>query len=411
MENVLTGATLIDGNGGQPIANAAVYVKNERIAWAGSAADLPPEAQDAEQIDISGKWLLPGLIDAHIHICYNGSESVFALLEKHRDELVLEAVDICKRTLSHGVTTVRDVGGEQFIEMSLRKAIDRGFIDGPRMKLSGRVISMTGGHAHFIAREADGPDEMRKAAREQIKAGADLVKLMATGGTATPGQDIHASQLTVEEISAVTEVAHMMGRKVAAHCHGTGGIRNCMLGGVDTIEHGTYLDEETADMMVENGAALVLTLGAGNPDLESYPLSPVQQADAERRKPMIEAGIKQIRGTIALARSKGIFLGIGTDAGGNPLAPHNFSMARELELLVDNDLTAMEAISIGTRNNAEILDMGGDIGTVEAGKYADLLVLNADPLVDIRNLREIYAVVKGGKRYSVTPMRSGGGHV
>ncbi len=396
MEYVLTGATLIDGNGGQPIANAAVHVKGERIAWAGSAADLPPAAQNVEQIDVSGKWLMPGLIDAHIHICYNGSESVFALLEKHRDELVLEAVDICKRTLSHGVTTIRDVGGEQFIEMSLRNAINRGFIDGPRMKLSGRVISMTGGHAHFIAREADGPDEMRKAAREQIKAGADLVKLMATGGTATPGQDIHASQLTVAEISAVTEVAHMMGRKVAAHCHGTGGIRNCMLGGVDTIEHGTYLDEETADMMVENGAALVLTLGAGNPDLESYPLSPVQQADAERRKPMIEAGIKQIRGTIALARSKGIFLGIGTDAGGNPLAPHNFSMARELELLVDNDLTALEAISIGTRNNAEILDMGADIGTVEAGKYADLLVLNSDPLVDIRNLRDIYAVAKGG---------------
>ena len=133
MEYVLTGATLIDGNGGQPIANAAVHVKGERIAWAGSAADLPPAAQNVEQIDVSGKWLMPGLIDAHIHICYNGSESVFALLEKHRDELVLEAVDICKRTLSHGVTTIRDVGGEQFIEMSLRNAINRGFIDGPRM--------------------------------------------------------------------------------------------------------------------------------------------------------------------------------------------------------------------------------------------------------------------------------------
>ncbi|MCY3781891.1 MAG: amidohydrolase family protein [Chloroflexi bacterium] len=398
MEFVLTGATLIDGNGGQPVANAAVYVKGERIAWAGPAADLPAAAKEAKQYDVSGKWLMPGLIDAHIHICYNGSESVFALLEKHRDDLVLEAVDICQRTLSHGVTAIRDVGGEQFIEMSLRSAINRGFIEGPRMKLSGRVISMTGGHAHFIAREADGPDEMRKAAREQIKAGADLVKLMATGGTATPGQDIHASQLTVEEISAVTEVAHMMGRTVAAHCHGTGGIRNCMLGGVDTIEHGTYLDEETADMMVENGASLVLTLGAGNPDLESYPLSPVQQADAERRKPMIEQGVKQIRKTIALARAKGIFLGIGTDAGGNPLAPHNFSMARELELLVENDLTALEAITIGTRNNAQILRWEDAIGTVEAGKYADLLLLDADPLVDIRNLRQIAAVFKGGEK-------------
>ncbi len=398
MKFVLTGATLIDGNGGEPLTNAAVYVEGERIAWVGSAADLPAAAQDCEQIDVSGKWLLPGLIDAHIHICYNGEESVFALLEKHRDELVLEAVDICKRVLSQGVTTVRDVGGEQYIEMALRKAITAGFIQGPRMKLSGRVISMTGGHAHFIAREADGPDEMRKAAREQIKAGADIVKLMATGGSATPGQDIHASQLTVEEISAVTEVAHMMGRTVAAHCHGTGGIRNCMLGGVDSIEHGTYLDEETADMMVANGAELVLTVGVGNPDLESYPLSPVQKADAERRKPMIEQGVKQIRQTIALARAKGIFLGCGTDAGGNPLAPHRFSMARELELLVENDLTAMEAICIGTRNNAKVLRWDDEIGTVEAGKYADLLLLNGDPLVNISNLRDIAAVYKGGAR-------------
>ena len=395
---VLTGATLIDGNGGAALANAAAHIKGDRIAWVGSADDLPADAQNAKRIDVSGKWLMPGLIDAHIHICYNGSESVFALLEKHRDDLVLEAVDICKRVLSHGTTTVRDVGGEKYIEMSLRNAIDRGFIVGPRMKVSGRVISMTGGHAHFIAREADGPDEMRKAAREQIKAGADLVKLMATGGSATPGQDIHASQLTVDEIKAVTEVAHMMGRTVAAHCHGTGGIRNCMLGGVDSIEHGTYLDEETADMMVENGATLVLTIGVGNPDLESYPLSPVQKADAERRKPMIEQGVTQIRKTIALARSKGVFLGVGTDAGGNPLAPHNFSMIRELELLVENDLTAMDALVIATRNNAKILGWEDEIGTVEAGKYADLLLIDDDPLVNISNMRKISAVYKGGKK-------------
>ena len=398
MALVLTGATLIDGNGGASLPNAAVHVEGERIAWVGSADDLPTAARDVDQIDVSGKWLMPGLIDAHIHICYNGVESTFALLEKHRDDLLLEAVEICERTLQQGVTTIRDVGGEQYIEMSLRNAISCGFIRGPRMKLSGRVISMTGGHAHFIAREADGPHEMRKAAREQIKAGADLVKLMATGGSATPGQDIHASQLTVEEISAVTEVAHMMGRPVAAHCHGTGGIRNCMLGGVDTIEHGTYLDDETADMMAANGAALVLTLGVCNPDLESYPLSPVQLADAERRRPMIEQGVQQIRKTIALARSKGVFLGCGTDAGGNPLAPHQFAMARELELLVENDLTALEAITIGTRNNAEILRWDDEIGTVAAGKYADLLLLNADPLVDIRNLRDIAAVYKGGEK-------------
>ena len=398
MEYVLAGATLIDGLGGAAAANAAVHVKDGRIAWVGRADDLPRAAQNADPVDLSGKWLLPGLIDAHIHVCYNGAESVFALLERPRDALVLEAVDIVRRILSHGTTTVRDIGGEKYIEMSLRNAIEAGFIQGPRMKTSGRVISMTGGHAHFIAREADGPDEVRKAAREQIKAGADTVKLMATGGSATPGQDIMASQFTVDEIKAAVETAHMMGRTVAAHCHGTGGIKNCLLAGVDSIEHGTYLDEETADMMVENDASLVLTLGVGNPDLESYPLSPVQKADAERRRPMIEKGVKQIRETIALARAKGVFLGSGSDAGGNPLAPHHYSMARELELLVENGIAEMEAIGIVTMNNAKILRWENDIGSIEPGKLADLLVIDGDPLVDIRNVRKVAAVYKGGEK-------------
>lgn len=398
MELVLAGAVLIDGLGGEPLENAAVYVQDERIAWVGQMDNLPAAAQNAAWADLSGKWLLPGLIDAHIHVCYNGAESVFALLERPRDALVLEAVDIVRRILSHGTTTVRDIGGEKYIEMSLRSAIQAGFIQGPRMKTSGRVISMTGGHAHFIAREADGPDEVRKAAREQIKAGADTVKLMATGGSATPGQDIMASQFTVAEIKAAVETAHMMGRTVAAHCHGTGGIKNCILAGVDSIEHGTYLDEETADMMVANGAALVLTLGVGNPDLESYPLSPVQQADAERRRPMIEKGIGQIRKTIALARSKGVFLGSGSDAGGNPLAPHHYSMARELELLVANGIPPMEAIGIVTLNNAKILRWEDEIGSIEPGKFADLLVIDGDPLADIRQVRQVAAVYKGGKK-------------
>lgn len=398
MESVLVGATLIDGTGADPITNAAVHVKDGKIAWVGSADSLPESAKNAAHKDISGKWLLPGLIDAHIHVCYNGFESIFTLLERSRDDLVLEAVHTVKTILSHGTTTVRDIGGEKYIEMSLRKAINAGHIPGPRMKTSGKVIAMTGGHAHFIAREADGPEEVRKAAREQIKAGADTVKLMATGGSATPGQDIMASQFTVEEMAAAVDAAHSMGRTVAAHCHGTGGIKNCMLAGVDSIEHGTYLDEETADMMVANGAILVLTLGVGDPDLERYPLSPVQRGDAERRKPMIEQGVKQIRKTIDLARSKGIFLGIGTDAGGNPLAPHYYSMARELELLVGNGVSEMEAITIGTSNNAKVLKWEHEIGTVEVNKFADLLVIDGDPLADITNLRNVVAVYKGGEK-------------
>lgn len=397
MEFVLVGGTLLDGTGADPVENAAVHVKDGKIAWVGTSSDMPAAAKNAPQQDIAGKWLLPGLIDAHVHVCYNGEESVFVLLEHDRDDLILEAVEIVGRILSHGTTTVRDIGGENYIEMSLRKAINAGHIKGPRMKTSGRVIAMTGGHAHFIAREADGPDEVRKAAREQIKAGADTIKLMATGGSATPGQDIMASQFTVEEMKAAVDAAHAMGRTVAAHCHGTGGIKNCMLAGVDSIEHGTYLDDETADMMVKNGAELVLTLGVGNPDLESYPLSPVQKADAERRKPMIEKGIVQIRKTIDLAREKGVFLGSGSDAGGNPLAPHHYSMARELELLVENGISEMEAITIVTHNNAKVLRWDDEIGTVEVGKFADLLVIDDNPLADIKNVRKVAAVYKGGE--------------
>ena len=193
MNFVLKGATLIDGSGAEPVASAAVHVKDGRIAWVGTSVDLPPDAQKAEAIDVSGKWLLPGLIDAHIHVCWNGEESVIELIKRDRDTLMLEAVHTLKRLIDSGTTTIRDIGGHYYLEMSLRKAVNAGLIEGPRMKVSGRLISMTGGHAHFIAREADGPDEIRKAAREQIKAGADTIKLMATGGSATPGQDIMAA--------------------------------------------------------------------------------------------------------------------------------------------------------------------------------------------------------------------------
>ncbi|MDQ7027080.1 MAG: amidohydrolase family protein [Anaerolineae bacterium] len=371
MDFVLAGGTLIDGTGRDPVENAAVHIKNGRIEWVGKLSDLPSAAKQAQEKDVSGKWLLPGIIDAHIHVCWNGEESIFELLERDRDMIVLEATAIVKRILEVGTTTVRDIGGHDYVEMALRRAINAGFIPGPRMKTSGKVIAMTGGHAHFIAREADGPEEVRKAAREQIKAGADTVKLMATGGSATPGQDIHASQLTLEEMAAAVQAAHSMGRTVAAHAHGKGGIKNGLLAGLDSIEHGTYLDEETADLMLERGAALVMTLAVANPDL-SGELSPTQKADVERRKPNFAKAQENGRNLIALAREKGIFIGCGTDAGGNPLAVHRFSMAREIQLMVEYGMPPLEALKIATCNNARVLRWENEIGSVETGKYADI---------------------------------------
>jgi imidazolonepropionase-like amidohydrolase len=214
MSILIPDCTIIDGTGREPIERAGLFVKDDRIAWAGPMSDLPSEARDAETVD-GGGFLVPGLIDAHVHVCWNGRESVLELIKKERDDLLLEAVSTLRHILASGTTTVRDIGGHKYMEVSLRRAIEAGWIPGPRMRTSGRLICMTGGHGHFAAREADGPNELRKAAREQIKAGADTVKLMATGGAATPGQDVQASQLTLEEMVAAVEAAHAMGRTVA----------------------------------------------------------------------------------------------------------------------------------------------------------------------------------------------------
>lgn len=392
---LIDNATIIDGTGAGAQPKTSLLIDGDRIAWVGPA-DAVDRSQPIEQtVDAGSKYVIPGLIDAHVHVCWNGRESIMDLLNRDRDALLLEAVTTLRSILASGTTAVRDIGGQDYMEMSLRRAVDAGHIAGPRMRTSGKLIAMTGGHGHFAAREADGPEELRKAAREQIKAGADNIKLMATGGVATPGQDVQAGQLTVEEIAAAVEAAHAMGRTAASHCHGTLGIKNSLLAGMDSIEHGSYLDEETADMMVERGVALVLTLGVADPDLDNLPAT--ARAEAERMQEPLETLRARMRETVTLAREKGVFIGSGSDAGGNPLAPHDFSMARELEELVDHGFSPLEAIGIVTRNNARVLRWEDELGTLEASKLADFVVLAGDPLADISNVRKVEAVYKGGR--------------
>ncbi len=396
MSTHLTHVTLFNGTGAEPLIDGALEIRADgRIGWVGPTSEINTREM-SEEIDGGGQFLMPGLVDAHLHICWNGEESIFTLLERDRDAILLEAVAIAGRTLRQGTTTVRDVGGHDYAEMQLRAAIEAGWIAGPRMRLSGRVISMTGGHGHFIAREADGPNEILKAAREQIKAGADTVKLMATGGSATPGQDIMASQLTQAELAAAVAAAHPMGRTVAAHAHGPGGIKNATLAGLDSIEHGSHLNEECAQLMAERGTQLVVTLGVAAPRFTAETATPTQRADYERRQASISASRARYMETLRIARAHGVFLACGTDAGGNPLAPHRHAMAREVELLVDYGVPALEALTIATRHNAHVLRMERDIGTLESGKWADLLLLRGNPLDDILQLREVAGVWKGG---------------
>lgn len=386
--------TLIDCTGADPRYRHSVLVDGQRIAWIGPADAVDRSQAIDQDIDGEGKYLMPGLIDGHIHVCWNGRESVLKLVrENDRDKLAIDAVVSLNKIVQNGTTSVRDIGGHDYLEMSLRRAVEAGTIPGPRMKVAGKLIAMTGGHAHFIAREADGPDEVRKAAREQLKRGADVIKLMATGGAATPGMDVHAPHLSVEEMQAAADEAHKLGKTAAAHAHGVGGIRNCVLAGLDAVEHCTYLnlDRDTAKMMAERGTFFVATLAVGQAK-SGQKLSAESEDFLRRATPGKEA----LRQSIPLAMELGIPLGSGSDAGGNEFGPHGDSMAIELEYLVEYGLSSKEALEIVTRNNARLMQMEGEIGTVEVGKYADLLLLNDNPLTNVSHVRSIAHVFKGG---------------
>jgi imidazolonepropionase-like amidohydrolase len=389
----LVGATLLDGTGREPVAPAALHVREGRVAWVGP---LPwfRRGPDTRVEDTTGLVIIPGLIDAHVHLCWNGLESIPEMMRAPRDQRLLEAAASARRILASGTTSVRDIGGQDYLEVSLRWAIDGGYVPGPRVRTSGRFITMTGGHAHFVGREADGPEEIRKAVREQIKAGADNVKVMATGGVATAGQDIRATQLTVEEMAAAVETAHAAGRTVAAHAHGGAGIRNAVLAGIDSIEHGSCLDEETAGMMRQRGTALVLTLGLSNPRVE--PESSTARVEADRIRQHLPLIRRAVETSVALARDRGVLVGLGSDAGGNPLRPHDWSMAQELEELVALGYSPLAALTAATRTNAQILRVHEEVGTLEPGKLADFVVLAGDPLTDISNVRRVRAVYKAG---------------
>lgn len=395
MDRVLTGFTLVDGTGREPVERAALAVRGARIEWVGRQADLPPACGHWPTEDLHGCAVIPGLIDAHVHVCWNGRESVPDLVREPRDHVLLDATSTLRKILASGTTTVRDLGGQDFVEMSLRWGIEQGHLHGPRLKTSGQFITMTGGHCHFIGREVDGPEEVRKAAREQIKAGADNVKLMATGGVATAGQDIETSQLTTEEMAAAVDVARTMRRTTAAHAHGARGIRNAVLAGVDSVEHGSYLDEESADLMRQHGTALVLTLSLANSQVTE--VSATARAEADRIRPYLADVRRRLQDTIDIARKTSVFIASGTDAGGNPLVPHDFSMVREVEELVRYGIPALEALHIATANNARVLRAEKDLGTLETGKLADLVVLDGNPLADLGALRRVRTVYQGGR--------------
>jgi imidazolonepropionase-like amidohydrolase len=381
---------LVDGTGSASRPGTAVLTDGGRIRWIGpdeQAPDVPEQAV----VHGGGRSLLPGLINAHVHLSSDAGPDLAAQVAADTVPMsTLRAATMAELTLQTGVTTVRDCGAASGIVIDLAKAIDAGLVPGPRVVAAGRVITMTGGHGHFIGREADGVDAVRRAVRAEIKEGADFIKVMATGGVLTAGVDPNNIALLPEELAVVAQEAHNSGRRATTHAIGNAGIRNALLAGIDSIEHGMHLDDPTLELALDRGAFLVPTLLAVSRIVEAgvargVPLWVVEKAEEQ---------LQHSRDSFVAAVRSGMKIAAGTDAG-TPFNPHE-DLADELALMVGLGLSPMQAIVAATRHAAENLDVLHAVGTVEVGKRADLLLVDGDPTADITAVARVVLVAKDG---------------
>jgi imidazolonepropionase-like amidohydrolase len=395
MATIFRNGNVIIGNG-ESVEKGAVAINDNIIAFVGATKKIRPSAKD-KVFDISGKSILPGLIDAHVHLCLDGSpDPMTSLLRDSTPQLTLKAADHARRTLNAGVTTIRDMGGKDYVDLAIRDGIESGLLQGPRMICSGRVVCMTGGHGWQFGREADGTDEIREAVREQLKAGADFIKLIATGGVMTKGVDPGATQFTLEELLAGVEEARKAGRRTATHAQGTEGIKNSLWAGVNSIEHGFFLDDEAVDLMLEMNAFLVPTLNAPYQIIRGGVKRGVPRYAVEKSKAVMKSHFQSVR----RAYKAKIPIAMGTDAG-TPFNCHGENL-KEMELLVKAAMTPMEAIVATTKIASEVLALEKKIGTLEKGKLADLIVVDGNPLKDIQLLQnkdKIQVIMREGCFY------------
>lgn len=389
---ILKGLNLLDVRERKINEGIDIIVKDGIIKEIGKDVE-DMKYRDAEKLDLSDKYLLPGLINTHVHLFLDGSVNVMASLQEDAGVKLLKAANFAYDFLKSGVTTVRDLGGVNYLDLSLREAINKGIVDGPRYLVSGKPIVMTGGHGYFFAREADGPNEVRKAARENLKKGVDVLKFMATGGVLTPGVEPGSPQLTYEEMKAGIEEAHKAGKKAAAHAQGNEGIKNAIRAGIDSIEHGIFLDDETISMMIDRGTYLVPTLSAGYLIAEEGEEAGIPAYAVEKSKRVMTPYYKSFQ----LACERGVKIAFGTDAG-TPLNFHG-AVTLEMKLMVKHGLKVWDAIRAATIVAAELLDMDDRIGSIEVGKLADLVVLDGNPLEDLDVFTIPNLVMKDGDIY------------
>ena len=386
---ILAGATLIDGTGAPPVRGRAVLVEQGRIAAVMDDAAAP----SGPTVRLDGLTLLPGLINCHVHLCFGGeADPAAAMLGEPHAATVIKAVLRARQTVEAGVTTVRDLGGRDYAELSVRDAIRAGLIVGPRVLCAGRGICITGGHGwHMIGRESDGSDEVRKAVREQIKAGADVVKLFATGGVMTPGVDPNAAQLTLDEVRAAIEEARKAGRRTAAHAQGADGITNCLEGGITTIEHGVFLTEAHCRRMVRDGVALVPTLIAPEAIASGGVAAGIPEFAVRKSLDVRDHHLASFQ----MAMRLGVPIAAGTDAG-TPLNGHG-SMVPELELMVKAGMAPLAVLRAATATAAAVLGLEQETGRIAPGLAADLLAVAGDPAERIQALDEVRLVMAQGR--------------
>jgi len=386
---------VIIGNG-EVIQKGTVAVDGNLVKFVGPVKKYPPSKKDTV-FDISGKAILPGLIDAHIHICVDGSpDPITSLLKDSVPQITLKAADHARRTLEAGVTTVRDMGGKDYIDIAIRDGIESGILQGPRMLCSGKLVCMTGGHGWQFGREANGMDEVRAAVREQLKAGADLIKLMATGGIMTKGVEPGSTQFTLEELIAGVEEARKAGRRTATHAQGTEGIKNALWAGINSIEHGFFLDDEAIGLLLDMKAFVVPTLCAPYHIIKAGVRRGVPAYAVEKSRKVMKSHWESVK----KARKAGVPIAMGTDAG-TPFNRHGENL-KEMELLVRVGFTPMEAIVATTKTASEVLGLEKKIGTLEKGKLADLVIIDGDPIENIGVLQhkeKIMAIMKEGRFY------------
>ena len=385
---VLRAPRLLDGTGTPAVPDAALLLSGGRVAYAGPAAGLPTGAAGAPALDFPGATLLPGLVDAHVHLVANGDPDLAAGLAKTEAERTVAAVANARRQLEAGVTLVRDLGAPGAEAVLVGQAVEAGTLPGPRVVASGPAVTMTGGHIPYLGRVTDGVEAMRAAVRANLAMGARCIKVVATGGVLTPGVDPREPAYTQPELDALVDEAHRFGLRVAAHAIGEGGVAAALRAGADSVEHGMFLDDAAIELFLRTGARLSATFSAphgilGGPSVPGW--------IKDRARPAAEAQARSFRAAVAA----GVAAVAGTDAG-TPDNPHG-GVAREVAFMAEAGLDVLLAVKAATAEGADLLGVP-DRGVLRAGARADVLVAGGDVAADLTALQRPLAVFQDGRQ-------------